>query len=117
MKNTMSSSNYKLIIFDWDGTLVDSIERIATSLQAASHQICRINIKLLVILIRLPTRTSQSIDSMTSVWRSLLVTPPSSNKMQNYVVFDELCDPRTAGAELEECQGVSNLGQDGRPAP
>ena len=40
----MSSRSYKLIIFDWDGTLVDSIERIATSLQAASHQICRIYI-------------------------------------------------------------------------
>jgi phosphoglycolate phosphatase len=29
---------YPLLIFDWDGTLVDSIERIVTSLQFASNQ-------------------------------------------------------------------------------
>lgn len=40
----MRSSKYKLLIFDWDGTLVDSIERITTSLQAASHQVCQIAI-------------------------------------------------------------------------
>lgn len=40
----MPSKKYKLIIFDWDGTLIDSIERITTSLQAASHQICQITI-------------------------------------------------------------------------
>ena len=40
----MPQKNYKLLIFDWDGTLVDSIERIATSLQAASHQICQASI-------------------------------------------------------------------------
>ncbi|GHE90585.1 HAD-IA family hydrolase [Thalassotalea profundi] len=28
--------NYKLIIFDWDGTLMDSIDRIVSSLQAAA---------------------------------------------------------------------------------
>jgi len=30
---------YPLLVFDWDGTLVDSIERIVTSLQFASKQI------------------------------------------------------------------------------
>ncbi len=32
--------HYPLIIFDWDGTLVDSIHRIVTSLQYASNVIC-----------------------------------------------------------------------------
>ncbi len=32
--------HYPLIIFDWDGTLVDSIHRIVTSLQYASRLIC-----------------------------------------------------------------------------
>lgn len=40
----MPQKHYKLLIFDWDGTLVDSIERIATSLQAASYQICQSSI-------------------------------------------------------------------------
>ena len=40
----MPQKHYKLLIFDWDGTLVDSIKRIATSLQAASHQICQASI-------------------------------------------------------------------------
>ncbi|NOR41832.1 MAG: HAD-IIIA family hydrolase [Gammaproteobacteria bacterium] len=35
---------FPLIVFDWDGTLVDSIERIVTSLQHASKQAARINI-------------------------------------------------------------------------
>jgi phosphoglycolate phosphatase len=29
--------NYKLIIFDWDGTLMDSVARIATSMQASAR--------------------------------------------------------------------------------
>ncbi|MDH5388138.1 MAG: HAD-IA family hydrolase [Gammaproteobacteria bacterium] len=31
---------YSLLVFDWDGTLIDSIEQITTSLQAASNIIC-----------------------------------------------------------------------------
>lgn len=30
------SKNYKLIIFDWDGTLMDSVTRIVTSMQATA---------------------------------------------------------------------------------
>ena len=40
----MISDTYRLIVFDWDGTLVDSIERITTSLQAASLQALQIKI-------------------------------------------------------------------------
>ena len=36
MKNR--NKRYPLLVFDWDGTLVDSIERIVTSLQFASRQ-------------------------------------------------------------------------------
>lgn len=35
---------YSLLVFDWDGTLIDSIEQITTSLQAASKMICHENI-------------------------------------------------------------------------
>lgn len=31
---------YSLLVFDWDGTLVNSIEQITTSLQQASKQVC-----------------------------------------------------------------------------
>ncbi|GAW95262.1 MULTISPECIES: HAD-IA family hydrolase [Colwellia] len=34
---------YKLIIFDWDGTLMDSIARIVVSMQAAAHH-CQLDI-------------------------------------------------------------------------
>jgi len=37
-------SRYPLLVFDWDGTLVDSIERIVTSLQFASSQAADIDI-------------------------------------------------------------------------
>ena len=35
---------FPLLVFDWDGTLVDSIERIVSSLQFASKQVTDINI-------------------------------------------------------------------------
>lgn len=31
---------YQLLVFDWDGTLIDSIEQIIVSLQTASKKIC-----------------------------------------------------------------------------
>jgi phosphoglycolate phosphatase len=34
------SNKYKLLVFDWDGTLIDSIEQIVSSLQIASHTVC-----------------------------------------------------------------------------
>jgi len=40
----MPINKYKLLIFDWDGTLVDSIERIVTSLQAASQLVCQLDV-------------------------------------------------------------------------
>lgn len=36
--------NFPLLVFDWDGTLVDSIERIVTSLQHASKQAVSIDV-------------------------------------------------------------------------
>lgn len=34
------SGKYKLLVFDWDGTLIDSIEQIVSSLQTASQLVC-----------------------------------------------------------------------------
>jgi phosphoglycolate phosphatase len=36
--------NFPLLVFDWDGTLVDSIRRIVTSLQFASKQIIDVSV-------------------------------------------------------------------------
>ncbi len=40
----MTNKNYNCLVFDWDGTLVDSIERIATSLQFAAMHTCGISV-------------------------------------------------------------------------
>ena len=40
----MNMQRFKLLVFDWDGTLIDSIERIVTSLQHASREVCGIDI-------------------------------------------------------------------------
>jgi len=37
-------TQFPLLVFDWDGTLVDSIERIVTSLQFASQQTVDISV-------------------------------------------------------------------------
>jgi len=39
----MNMTMYKLVIFDWDGTLMDSIARIVSSMQAAAHH-CQLSI-------------------------------------------------------------------------
>lgn len=40
----MKEGRFKLLVFDWDGTLIDSIERIVTSLQHASREVCGIKL-------------------------------------------------------------------------
>lgn len=40
----MNKERFKLLVFDWDGTLIDSIERIVTSLQYASREVCGIDL-------------------------------------------------------------------------
>ena len=40
----MSTHRFKLLVFDWDGTLIDSIERIVTSLQFASETVCKVQL-------------------------------------------------------------------------
>ena len=36
----MKHERFKLLVFDWDGTLIDSIDRIVASLQYASREVC-----------------------------------------------------------------------------
>ena len=40
----MNTEHYRCLVFDWDGTLIDSIERIVTSLQFASREVCGIHL-------------------------------------------------------------------------
>ena len=40
----MRNQPYQLLVFDWDGTLIDSIERIVNSLQYASREVCGIRL-------------------------------------------------------------------------
>ena len=40
----MSHDRFKLLVFDWDGTLIDSIARIVTSLQFASRTVCGVRL-------------------------------------------------------------------------
>ncbi len=40
----MKHERFKLLVFDWDGTLINSIERIVTSLQFASREVCGIHL-------------------------------------------------------------------------
>lgn len=40
----MNTDQYRCIVFDWDGTLIDSIARIVASLKVAGRQVCGIEI-------------------------------------------------------------------------
>lgn len=40
----MKHERFKLLVFDWDGTLIDSIERIVASLQHASREVAGIEL-------------------------------------------------------------------------
>ena len=39
-----TNPRYKCLVFDWDGTLIDSIERITTSLQTAARKVCGLQV-------------------------------------------------------------------------
>jgi phosphoglycolate phosphatase len=40
----MTNKAFQLLVFDWDGTLINSIERIVDSLQHASREVCAIEL-------------------------------------------------------------------------
>ena len=40
----MNPERFNLLVFDWDGTMIDSIERIVTSLQYASRKVCGVHV-------------------------------------------------------------------------
>ncbi len=41
----MKEDRFQLLVFDWDGTLINSIDRIVSSLQHASHEVCGIQLR------------------------------------------------------------------------
>lgn len=43
-RNNELYKEYRCLVFDWDGTLIDSIERITTSLQVAADKVCGIQV-------------------------------------------------------------------------
>ncbi len=40
----MKDGRFDLLVFDWDGTLINSIERIVTSMQHASREVCGVEL-------------------------------------------------------------------------
>lgn len=122
----MSNKNtpYSLLVFDWDGTLIDSIEQITTSLQAASKIICGedvseksargvIGLGLQEAIERLhPDKEQQLIEKMADAYRHHYL---HENKIPSPLfegVTDLLDELKSSGFTLAIATGKSRSGLD-----
>ena len=70
---------YKLIIFDWDGTLMDSVERIISSMQAAAK----------IALLNIPTNEQTKQIIGLSMLKGVELLFPARTKAQETLVIEE----------------------------
>ncbi|NQY33415.1 MAG: HAD-IA family hydrolase [Alteromonadaceae bacterium] len=70
---------YKLIIFDWDGTLMDSVERIISSMQAAAK----------IALLNIPTNEQTKQIIGLSMLKGVELLFPERTKAQETLVIEE----------------------------
>lgn len=71
--------DYKLVIFDWDGTLMDSVSRIVFSMQAAAHH-CQLD---------MPTETQVKDIIGLSLPIALETLFPNGSKAQLTAMFEQ----------------------------
>ena len=115
---------YSLLVFDWDGTLIDSIEQITTSLQAASNIICNeevteeaargvIGLGLQEAIKRLhPEKEQGLIEKMADAYRHHYL---HENKVPSHLfegVTDMLDELKSTGFTLAIATGKSRGGLD-----
>ena len=115
---------YSLLVFDWDGTLIDSIEQITTSLQAASNIICNekvteeaargvIGLGLQEAIKRLhPEKEQCLIEKMADAYRHHYL---HENKVPSHLfegVTDMLDELKSTGFTLAIATGKSRGGLD-----
>ena len=95
--------DYKLIIFDWDGTLVDSIERIVTSLQHASREVCRLHVSEDVARSVIGLGLFEAIEKLHPELESVKIESIAAAYNQHF--FMTILFPRTCLMALKTCSG------------
>jgi phosphoglycolate phosphatase len=120
----MSHEKFRLLVFDWDGTLIDSIERIVTSLQFASREVCGINLDedlarsviglgLHEAIERLhPELDAMHIESIAAVYRQNFLYDSTVPELLFDGVEDMLAQLRADEYTLAVATGKSRVGLD-----
>lgn len=121
----MKSTRYDVLVFDWDGTLADSIDRIVTSLQFASRTIMKteidagsardvIGLSLRTAIVRLHPEldSNEAIETVASAYSQhyLFDNPVPAPLFEG--VVDMLHDLRARGYTLAVATGKSRRGLD-----
>lgn len=118
----MKSDTYELLVFDWDGTLIDSIERIVTSLQHASQTALKKNITDLqarhviglglaeALAILHPDESNEDIEKVAEAYKQhfLFDNPVPARLFEG--VLDMLEELKDAGYQLAIATGKSRPG-------
>lgn len=116
--------DFQCLVFDWDGTLIDSIERIVTSLQAAARKTCDLHIEdsaardvigmglMEAMHALIPDANEQQLDAAADAYRQDYLY---DNKVPMHLfdgVEDMLSELKAAGYQLAIATGKSRVGLD-----
>ena len=117
-------SHYRLLVFDWDGTLIDSIDGIVSSLQIASRSVCNEDVSEQRARSVIGLGLREAIEALHPELESVYVDRVAEAYKQHYLyrnpiksklfagVREMLEQLRDAGFQLAIATGKSRLGLD-----
>ena len=95
----MNIEKFELLVFDWDGTLIDSIERIVTSLQYASREVCGIHLAEDKARSVIGLGLNEAIESLHPELDSVQVETVADSYRQNFLVDSKVPELLFDGVE------------------
>lgn len=120
----MNNQPRKLLVFDWDGTLIDSIARIVSSLQFASESTCGVQVSEAAARNVIGLGLREAVEQLHPGMNTDAVAAVSEAYKQHFMhqnpieaplfegVVDMLDDLRTRGYMLAIATGKSRIGLD-----
>jgi phosphoglycolate phosphatase len=120
----MNNHPRHLLVFDWDGTLIDSIARIVSSLQYASESACGVQVSEAAARNVIGLGLREAVEQLHPGMKTDAVAAVSEAYKQHFMhqnpieaplfegVVDMLDDLRTRGYKLAIATGKSRIGLD-----
>jgi phosphoglycolate phosphatase len=120
----MKNNSWQALVFDWDGTLIDSIARIANSLQLAGEKVCGVKVSAAAARDVIGLGLHEAVTQLHPELGAEDITAISEAYKQHYLyeseieaplfdgVIDLLDNLRTRGFTLAIATGKSRTGLD-----